>query len=388
MASVSFKTTTSILSLSTVSGITTIITGIIPQLKQSFPTIPTTMIEWVVTIANLSALLTLMLNPSLTKKFGIKKVVISGLILSALMGVIPLMTMNFWVIMFSRIALGLGVGLYSPHAIGLIAHTYQGELRARLLGYQTGLSALGNAVLLGLSSFLIGFNWHYVFGLYALLLIIGWLIFRYIPDHTQVTIKKSIEKPVRLPKRQWGLIALTFITYLLIWGVQLKLPSYFENRHLGNAQILNLTLAAMNIGGLVAGITFGRIHRRLHRFTLSLGYIGAGLVVLVLWSTNNSFIAIFAAIFFNYIYSYTGPYLIFTSNANLKSAQVDTLSSYLTIATIISAFFAPLFWNLLGQIGPMDLIDNVLLWIIVILFVLGILSIISKSQKGTISNDN
>lgn len=68
MKQVSAKTTISILSLSTVSGITTVITGIIPQLKQTFPTIPTTVIEWLVTIANLSALLTLLLNPLFSQK--------------------------------------------------------------------------------------------------------------------------------------------------------------------------------------------------------------------------------------------------------------------------------------------------------------------------------
>ncbi|KLD60094.1 hypothetical protein WP50_13070 [Lactiplantibacillus plantarum] len=61
-------TTISILSLSTVTGITTVITGIIPQLKRTFPTVPTTLIEWLVTIANCSALITLLLNPRLTSR--------------------------------------------------------------------------------------------------------------------------------------------------------------------------------------------------------------------------------------------------------------------------------------------------------------------------------
>jgi Arabinose efflux permease len=182
MKQIPLKTTASILALSTVSGITTIITGIIPQLKKAFPTIPTTVIEWIVTIANFSALLTLMLNPSLTKKIGIKKIVIIGLLLSALMGIVPAMTNNFYLVMVSRILLGLGVGLFSPHAIGLIAHTYYGDTRARLLGYQTGLSALGNAFLLGMSSFLISLDWHLVFWLYIVLFLVAWLIFPLSPN--------------------------------------------------------------------------------------------------------------------------------------------------------------------------------------------------------------
>ncbi len=373
-------TTVSILSLSTVTGITTAITGIIPQLKRAFPRIPTTLIEWVVTIANCSALITLLLNPRLTNRWGLRPVVISGLLLSAVMGLIPAFTANFTVIMLSRLGLGLGVGLFSPHAISLLTHSFTGELRARLLGYQTGLSALGNAVLLGLAGLLIGISWHAVFWLYGGLVIIAGLVARFVPEPTSAAPVTTTEQ-ASLPRHQWLLLGLTFITYLLIWGVQLKLPSFFAARHFGNAATINLTLAAMNIGGLLAGLTFGYLHRILHRYTLTLGYAGAAGSVLVLWLAPNATIAIGAAVFFNFIYSYTGPYLVFTSNTGLDASQVNVLSSYLTIATIISAFFAPLVWNGLGQLGPQSLTANVLIWIMLILGGLAILTATHHSRK-------
>lgn len=373
-------TTVSILSLSTVTGITTAITGIIPQLKRAFPRVPTTLIEWVVTIANCSALITLLLNPRLTNRWGLRPVIISGLLLSAVMGLIPAFTANFTVIMLSRLGLGLGVGLFSPHAISLLTHSFTGELRARLLGYQTGLSALGNAVLLGLAGLLIGISWHAVFWLYGVLVIIAGLVARFVPEPTSAA-PVTTTKPASLPRHQWLLLGLTFITYLLIWGVQLKLPSFFAARHFGNAATINLTLAAMNIGGLLAGLTFGYLHRILHRYTLTLGYAGAAGSVLVLWLAPNATIAIGAAVFFNFIYSYTGPYLVFTSNTGLDASQVNVLSSYLTIATIISAFFAPLVWNGLGQLGPQSLTANVLIWIMLILGGLAVLTATHHSRK-------
>ncbi|MCT0162783.1 MFS transporter [Lactiplantibacillus pentosus] len=373
-------TTVSILSLSTVTGITTAITGIIPQLKRAFPRVPTTLIEWVVTIANCSALITLLLNPRLTNRWGLRPIVISGLLLSAVMGLIPAFTANFTVIMLSRLGLGLGVGLFSPHAISLLTHSFTGELRARLLGYQTGLSALGNAVLLGLAGLLIGISWHAVFWLYGGLVIIAGLVARFVPEPTSAAPVTATEQ-ASLPRHQWLLLGLTFITYLLIWGVQLKLPSFFAARHFGNAATINLTLAAMNIGGLLAGLTFGYLHRILHRYTLTLGYAGAAGSVLVLWLAPNATIAIGAAVFFNFIYSYTGPYLVFTSNTGLDASQVNVLSSYLTIATIISAFFAPLVWNGLGQLGPQSLTANVLIWIMLILGGLAVITATHHSRK-------
>lgn len=354
-------TTVSILSLSVVSGVTTVITGIIPQLSHQFPNVTPTLIEWVVTSANLSALLTLLLNPRLTQRFGSRQVVISGLLLGAIAGVIPLVLTNFALLMLSRIILGFGIGLFSPHAIGLIAHTYQGDLRARLLGYQTGLSALGNAVLLVLAGWLVVISWRAVFLLYLLLGAVALLAIPALPATKDA--EPVSHQAASLPASRWVLLALTFVTYLLIWGVQLKLPTLFTERHFGNASVMNLTLAAMNLGGLVAGFTFGRLHHHLHRYTLMLGYAGAAVSVLILWRTQQPLLGIVAAIFFNFIYSYTGPYLVFTSQANLTGNQIDTMSSRITIATIISAFFAPLVWNGLGQLGGATLTTNVLGWI-------------------------
>ncbi|CAM3068495.1 hypothetical protein [Lactiplantibacillus plajomi] len=123
------------------------------------------------------------------------------------------------------------------------------------------------------------------------------------------------------------------------------------------------TLAAMNVGGFLAGLSFGPVHRYCQRLTLTLGYAGAAGAVWVLWLTHSAPIAIIAAIGFNWIYSYTGPYLVFTSNANLAPTQINTLSSALTIATILSAFVAPLLWNQVGRLGGGTLTTNVFFWI-------------------------
>ncbi|KRM27512.1 MFS transporter [Schleiferilactobacillus harbinensis] len=354
-------TTASILSISLVGGVSTLITGILPQLEREFATVSTTMVEWLVTAANISALVTLLANPYLTRRWGIKKVVVTGLWLAALTGVIPLFTHVYWLVLLSRLALGLGIGLFSPHAIGLIAHTYHGELRARLLGYQTGLGALGNALFLALAGLVVAFSWRNVFLLYLLLGGVALLASAGLPA-SEAAVPADQLAVKKLPVSRWLLVALAFVTYLLIWGVQLKLPWLFLDRAFGSAELANWTLSAMNMGGLLAGLTFGRVHRYLHQYTLTLGYAGAALAVVLLLTTANTLVAVGSAVFFNFIYSYTGPYLVYRSQLDLPPAQIDAMSSWLTIATVISAFFAPPVWNFLGALGPGTVTTNVLLW--------------------------
>ena len=354
-------TTATILSISLVGGVSTLITGILPQLEREFATVPTTMVEWLVTAANISALVTLLANPYLTRRWGIKKVVVTGLWLAALTGVIPLFTHVYWLVLLSRLALGLSIGLFSPHAIGLIAHTYHGELRARLLGYQTGLGALGNALFLALAGLVVAVSWRNVFLLYLLLGGVALLASAGLPA-SEAAVPADQLAVKKLPVSRWLLVALAFVTYLLIWGVQLKLPRLFLDRAFGSAELANWTLSAMNMGGLLAGLTFGRVHRHLHQYTLTLGYAGAALAVVLLLTTANTLVAVGSAVFFNFIYSYTGPYLVYRSQLDLPPAQIDAMSSWLTIATVISAFFALPVWNLLGALGPGTVTTNVLLW--------------------------
>lgn len=372
----------SILSLSAVSGVSTLITGITPQLQHQFPNVATTAIEWVVTLANLSALVTLLLNPFLTRKFGLRRVVITGLFISGVFGAMPALVTNFYLLLGCRIWLGLGIGLFSPHAISLIARVYHGELKARLLGYQTGISALGNALLLAVAGVIVVFSWSAVFSLYLLLLPIAVLAMVALPQ-TQFQTTTRNASAQRLPRLQLGLCLLAFVTYLIIWGVQLKLPSLFSLHHIGSNQVANWTLAAMNLGGLVAGLTFGRVHRHLQAQTLTLGYLGAAASVVVMLFCRQPLVVISAAVFFNYIYSYTGPYLVWRSSLGLSDHQIDFVSSALTVATIISAFFAPVVWNSIGHVGPGGLIENVLGWIVVGLGIIGVVSFgLSRNQRS------
>lgn len=367
--------TVSILSLSTVGGVAALITGILPQLRAEFPGISQTLIDWLVTVANLSALVTMLANRQLVARFGRRRIVVIGLLTAGLAGVAPIWLEGFWPIMVSRIVLGLGIGLYSPNAITLIVHTYHGPLQTRLLGFQTGLGALGIAFFVGLAALIINVDWHAIYWLYLLLLPLAALAHFVLPAEESGDTNHQVTASTHLPAAKRALLIVTFITFVIVWGVQLKLPVLFDLRQWGDAATASWTLAVMNIGGGIAGLTFGWLYQRLHQYTLVLGYVGALMSVLVLFLSPSVQVGIAAAIGFIFVYSYTGPYLVSTSNQGLDSALVDTMGSWLSIAMVVSAFFAPLFWNWIGQFGPASETENALIWMMVSLGLLALGSI-------------
>lgn len=332
-----------ILSLSSVTGVATGITTIIPLIAIAYPDYSIASIESLVTVSSLSALITIFLNDLIVRKIGLKVTIILGLTIGMFSGIIPFFISNYYLFLFTRIILGMGIGLYSPHAISLITLFYKGEERTTLLGMQMGITALGNAILLVTSGFLADVDWKLTFFIYLFLGIIAVLIWRYVPDKKIHTQYKDIKKPINVGVKKY--ILLCFITFLIIWGVQLKIPSYLVEQGISSSERAGIILSTMNIAGMIAGFSFGFCFRKINIYLLPLGFIGAGASVLGMLN-SSSYLPIFVfAVLFNFVYSFTGPTIVLKVNQLASEDQLTKVNSMITTTTIISSYAAPFTWN-------------------------------------------
>lgn len=342
-----------ILSLSLVTNIANIITTIIPLIAIAYPSKSQTSVETLVTISSLSALLTILFNAKITEKFGFKKVILTGLSIATIFGILPYFIQNYYLFLLSRIMLGMGVGLYSPHAISMISIFYKGEERNTLLGMQMGIGAFGNAILMLITGWLASFDWKYAFFVYLFLIVIFLFVWKFVPNNHENMISNDNVNGTKADKLDASIkkyLVLCFATFVIICGVQLKIPSYLVERGISSPEKSGLTLSAMNIAGMLAGLTFGYFYKKAKIFLLPIGFLGAGLSVIGLL-TSTSWILIFAfAVFFNFIYSFTGPTITLRINQSASENQLIKANSWITITTILSFYAAPLIWNSLAKL--------------------------------------
>lgn len=371
-----------ILSISTVTGAASILSIVIPNLYQQYSNHSVAQVESLVTIPSLSALFMILLNNRICKVFGVRKTILTGLLLAALAGIIPFFISSFIGVLLSRILLGAGIGFFSPHALSLIPFFYEGEERATLLGFQMGVAALGNALLFFLGGAFTSIYWKNIFLVYLFLLLIYFLVFKTVPEPARIEEEKVQSKSGMINKQVFFLLSLCFFTFLIIWGVQLKIPTLFSERQFGGSGLASTLLAIMNIAGMLAGLSFGRLHQRLKFWILPLGFLGACVAVLLLTFTNQMQIAVFSAIVFNFIYSFTGPYIVLEINTISDSSTLTRVNSLITVAMISSSFIAPLFWNSFANLIGGDTTVNVLLLASGMLFIIGVgLICINLSRK-------
>lgn len=339
---------TSILSLSLITGIATLLSAAIPFLEEYYPTVSTGAVESLVTVPSLGSVISILLNPFIVKKIGLKKTVLTGILGTAFFGTIPFLVEGFTFIYCSRFLMGLGVGLFSPHAISLIALNYTGQKKAVLLGLQVGMSALGNALFLFLAALLVQNNWHFIYLLHLSLLVIFLLIWRFVPDNKQLR-NAHPEQTTALPGAAVAYLVIGLWTFLIIYGVQLKIPAYLAGQAGGGAATGSLTLSLMNLMGLAAGILFGPLLKRLGSSLFTAGYLTAGLAVLLLAFSRTAAVGMVAAVLFNFVYSFTGPYIVLRLNSLTPEKAIIKVNSWFSLMVIGSQFIAPLFWNLIGS---------------------------------------
>lgn len=118
----------------------------------------------------------------IARKIGDKATVTAGLVIAAIFGIIPfLFTGNFWVIMGSRIGLGVGFGLINSLAVSMIAKFFSGDEKATLMGFRSAFESLGQSLMTLAAGFLVLLSWNSSFLVYLLAVPILILFVAFVP---------------------------------------------------------------------------------------------------------------------------------------------------------------------------------------------------------------
>ncbi len=110
----------SVLSISLILTSSQAINGVIPQMKEAL-NISQSQSELLGTAPSISMVIFILLSSYIVKKLGMKKTTIAGLFLAGFGGIIPIFANSFFIVLFSRIILGMGLGMYNSLAVTCIS---------------------------------------------------------------------------------------------------------------------------------------------------------------------------------------------------------------------------------------------------------------------------
>ncbi|WP_148880738.1 MFS transporter [Streptococcus sp. Marseille-P7376] len=256
--------------------------------------LPESWVELLVSLPSAGIMLMLLLNGRVEKYLSERQMIVAGLLIFSLCGFVPLLNQDYWVIFASRFIFGMGVGLLNAKAISIISERYRGKERIQTLGLRGSAEVVGTALLtLGVSQ-LLRFGWEVAFLVYASGLIVLALYLLFVPYGKEEKQHKTHQAGRRLTASQWFLtIGLAFVAAVIVFSnvvINLRVPGIVEKSGMGSVQTAGLILSAMQLIGIVAGLSFSPLLHHFKENLLTLAGAVFGLTLIMIGLAPNLFL--------------------------------------------------------------------------------------------------
>ncbi len=267
-----------VLSLYLISGLSSAITPAVNSLAVAYPEYPINVITMVSTISQLAMVVTTLGCSVTLKKMGFKGTTYLGLGLCLVGGVIPFfVNLSFPLLLVARVAVGLGMGFFTPLLSTYITATFDMDRRGQLMGYGSTIIGLSGIIYSLVGGWLVGLSLKYVWLVHFLVLVplVGTLVIPDMPrdgaempqegesaDATQSEEQKS-KVFLGLPGRVWILICISGLVSMFVNPTLVYCSPIVEGEGIGTAMDAASITAAFSFACLVAGLLLGTLYSKL-----------------------------------------------------------------------------------------------------------------------------
>lgn len=338
------------------------ITPALNSIMEAFPDLPVSTIYLSSTLPSLTVIpATILAGMMAGNKTKYRTLAIIGIALFIVGGIAPFFSGDFTVILIERAIFGIGLGIISPLGNALIIGNFEGDKRASMMGVSTLMMNLGGIILQFLGGFCAGVQWNFSFLPHALGIISLVLVMFFLPEPPRAEqTNESKDKPkVKIPKVVWLISilfgAVMFINYPMLMGMS----TYLSILKVGDAATSAIVLSFFTVGGMIAGVIFGKLFKMTGRFVVSVALLlmAAG-YALLLFVPNVVAITIGAAIVgigFSSLMPTVMMILGMVCPPQVVAISTSILMAIMNLFAFISTYWIQMIANITGDpiIAPM-----------------------------------
>jgi len=171
---------------------------------------------WVPVLVTLPALCIALFSTvagAVVDMIGRRRIMLYAMGIYGVAGMLPLVIQDFWIILASRVVVGLMEAIIMCSSTVLIGDYFKGDRRDHWLAMQTTTASLGAAIMFPLGGYVGQFGWQYPFAMYAysLILLIPLALLTWEPEQSE-----DLEKP----EHPWGImVAIGLAAAIITYGV-------------------------------------------------------------------------------------------------------------------------------------------------------------------------
>lgn len=321
----------------------------IAAIAKSFPNEPISKVQMVGSISQFGQLVATVLFSYLAFKLTRKNLGILAIAIVGIFGLIPAFyggSLN--IILAAMVLVGFGIGIISNVSPVLLQNNFEGEDRATAMGWAVGANNIGMMLFTALGGILGGSDWHNLFWIYGLSIIVILMVFFLVPqdvkatkDTSGKTQKGSLRAALKsLNGHVYLVLGITFVTSICMMLFMTNQSIVLATQGKGTAYVALVT-AIGNIGGIIAAVFIKYIRKFTKTNTIAWGFIAFMLSFVLILFTNN-----FALHIVGNMFSGVGIVLV---NATVPfELSVLTNEKQFTIAIAMNTFIS----SIAGMFAP------------------------------------
>ena len=268
--------------------------AIVPQLSEHFATTPgaETMVRALLTSVGAAMIIGAPAAGFLSERFGERRVLMMALATFAVAGTAGGLANDLWVLLITRILVGIAIGASGVVALTLLTASVPNEQRDRWIGYMVVVGSLGSVVLIPLAGLLGSVNWRLAFLLHLLAVPLLMMILMFTRQPQLGPVAAVAAAPhKRFP---WALVLLGLGCGATTTTLSVYLPFHLKAIGVTSPSQVAAPLTAAILSGAFVAFGFGALRRHLSAITLlvlAFLFTSVGILILGLGGTYPMAIA-------------------------------------------------------------------------------------------------
>jgi len=348
-------------------------------MKAFYHQFSSTQVELILSIPSLFVVVTLLANHAIRRVLSERHIIIISLILIPLAGVMPFFTQEYWLVLASRAAFGIGTGLINAVAITILSDYYSDRERAQVLGWRVSAEIIGCALLTLLAGQLIKISWMHAFLIYTAGLVILAIFLTCAPRRprmpTEPTKAESVSPAAHSLSRQ-QLSTVIGLTLCGVWFVcidtslALRLPEITIAAGFGSATDASIILSLKQIMGIIAGAVFVYAVSRYKQQLLALSALLIGIILFGLSLSPTIWLLGLSSFGVGFVYSIILSTIFHRLSDEVSTQSRSTATAIVLVGCNLGGGSAPYVLQLFSWLGAREL--AVFAWFGVLSLMIGI----------------
>ena len=346
----------SILSLSLVLITSFSISSALPAMFDYYQGYSTGQVELLVSLPSFGIMAMLLLNGVLERMFPERLQLTLGLLILTISGTAPFWYQGYYFVFATRLLFGIGVGMLNAKAISIISERYHGKTRIQMLGFRGSAEVVGASILTLAVGQLLAFGWTATFLAYAAGLVVLVLFLLFVP-YGKAEVHESnhqTEEAVKLTRSMKQLIFfLATVAAVIVCtntGITFRIPSLMIEAGFGDAQLSSLVLSAMQLIGILAGISFSFLISTFKERLLLVAGVTFGIGQIIIALAPSLWVVVAGSILGGFAYSIALTTVFQLISERIPAKLLNKATSYAVLGCSFGASLTPFVLSGIGLV--------------------------------------